>query len=249
MTTRRHAAGRYAPGSPRAPRCSRPARRTPQVAQFYAPSLSALQLFAAAPPAAASGDASVPRLVFEYFERAPPFARKPLSDALADLAGGGSGGAELGTLSSADLHARSFVSVCWQPISRIPLGRAFRELTASFVTYHSLAPGAAWRPHLPRVRRPWLTSGRLAGGANLPPSCSPTVRQALAERLAEQGTGTATLLPAFGLLGLKMNADQWLEGGDPRLRTELDTACAQWMAPLAGRHSDYEFYRASQGAH
>jgi hypothetical protein len=112
-----------------------------QVAQYYAPSLSALQLFAAAPPSGPGEAAAVsPCLLFEFFERAPPFARKPLSDALTDLAAGGF--PALGTLSSADLHARSFIAVCWQPISRIPLGRAFREISASFITYHRLATGA-----------------------------------------------------------------------------------------------------------
>ena len=193
-----------------------------QVAQYYAPTLSALQLFAAPPPGAASG--FKPRLIFEYFERAPPFARKPLSDTLADLAAATC--SALTTLSTAELHARSFVAICWQPICRIPLGRVFREVSASFITYHHLCAGAVDAP--------------------VPPSCPAVVREALRERLAAQQD--AALLPAFGLLALKLNAEQWLGGGEPRFQSELAAACTRWMAPLGSRHGDYHFYSASSAS-
>ena len=196
-----------------------------QVAQYYSPSLSALQLFTAPPPEA-HGGAAKPQLLIEYNERAPPFARKPLADTLTDLAAAGSCPA-LSTLSSSKLHARSFVAVCWQPICRIPLGRKFREVSASFVTYHHLCASAA--------------------DAALPASCSAAVREALSARVAMQPEGMV-LLPAFGLLALKLEADQWLLGGEPAFATELAAACAAWMTSRTGRHSDYDFYRASAGA-
>jgi hypothetical protein len=79
--------------------------------------------------------------LFEFFERAPPFVRKPLSDTLAELKAA-NGGVTLGTLSTANLHARSFLAICWQPLCRIPLGRVFREISTSFITYHRLGAGA-----------------------------------------------------------------------------------------------------------
>ena len=70
------------------------------------------------------------------------------------------------------------------------------------------------------------------------------MHQALQERLAAHSASVAAL-PAFGLLGLKLDADQWwLDGGEPRFRADLAAACSRWMACLAGRHSDYEFYTA-----
>jgi hypothetical protein len=87
----------------------------------------------------------------------------------------------------------------------------------------------------------------IAGAADfdVPDSCSPAARAALQERSA--GNTSAALLPAFGLLSLKLDADQWLEGGDARFKAELAAACTRWMESSADgtRHSDYEFYTAT----
>jgi hypothetical protein len=79
----------------------------------------------------------------------------------------------------------------------------------------------------------------------VPPCCSAAVREALQARVAAHHA-SAVPLPAFALLGLKLEADQWLEGGEPRLKAELADASARWMGAIVGRHSDYEFYRAAQ---
>ena len=92
-------------------------------------------------------------------------------------------------------------------------------MSATFITYHQLRVGA---------------------DDALPASCPVTVREALRERGATQCGGAAALLPAFGLLALKLDAEQWLAGGEPRLVADLAAACASWMAPLAGKHSDFE---------
>ncbi len=92
------------------------------------------------------------------------------------------------------------------------------------------------------LTRPLVLAG--AADFDVPDSCSVEARAALQERAA--GNTNAALLPAFGLLSLKLDADQWLEGGDDRFKAELAAACARWMESSADgtRHSDYAFYRA-----
>nr|KJB12042.1 hypothetical protein B456_002G139400 [Gossypium raimondii] len=74
-------------------------------------------------------------LIFEYFERDPPYSREPLADKIADLA---FQFPELKTLKSCDLLSSSWISVSWYPIYRIPTGPTLKDLDACFLTYHYL---------------------------------------------------------------------------------------------------------------
>ncbi|CAM8911644.1 unnamed protein product [Rhodiola kirilowii] len=80
-------------------------------------------------------------LIFEYFESEQPQRRQPLFDKIKELTNGESlqqrvygDPATLTSSDICDLHPRSWYSVAWYPIYRIPDGN-FR---AAFLTYHSL---------------------------------------------------------------------------------------------------------------
>ncbi|BBH04226.1 Protein of unknown function D [Prunus dulcis] len=81
-------------------------------------------------------------LLFEYFESEQPQERRPLYDKMKELVRGDGlshskvygDPTKLDSINLNDLHPRSWYSVAWYPIYRIPDGN-FR---AAFLTYHSL---------------------------------------------------------------------------------------------------------------
>ena len=75
-------------------------------------------------------------LLFQYFERASPYSRAPISDTLERLC---VEEPTLATLRSDDIHPASWISVAWYPIYRVPVGRSLRDLSACFLTYHALS--------------------------------------------------------------------------------------------------------------
>ncbi|KAK2448588.1 hypothetical protein QL285_007845 [Trifolium repens] len=79
---------------------------------------------------------AVGQLVYEYFERETPYNREPLADKIYDLAGKFP---ELKTYRSCDLSPSSWVSLAWYPIYRIPVGPTLQDLSACFLTFHSLS--------------------------------------------------------------------------------------------------------------
>lgn len=84
------------------------------------------------------------QLLFEFQETAIPHMREPLTDRVHRL-GMPSG------LRSCDLHPHSWFAVAWYPLYRIPSGRCLRELSASFLTFHSLSPPPASSQNLARL--------------------------------------------------------------------------------------------------
>ncbi|WJX23465.1 hypothetical protein P8452_12670 [Trifolium repens] len=79
---------------------------------------------------------AVGQLVYEYFERETPYNREPLADKIYDLA---EKFPELKTYRSCDLSPSSWVSLAWYPIYRIPVGPTLQDLSACFLTFHSLS--------------------------------------------------------------------------------------------------------------
>nr|KYP71418.1 hypothetical protein KK1_010677 [Cajanus cajan] len=129
---------------------------------YFVPSLSAVQLFKNREnqcinssdklPNSSINNVSIPsinstcsgdvELLFEYFELEQPQQRQPLYEKIQELVRGNipiqsttyGDPTKLDSLNLRDLHPRSWFSVAWYPIYRIPDGN-FR---ASFLTYHSL---------------------------------------------------------------------------------------------------------------
>uniref|UniRef100_A0ACD5VIF6 Uncharacterized protein n=1 Tax=Avena sativa TaxID=4498 RepID=A0ACD5VIF6_AVESA len=76
------------------------------------------------------------RLLFQYLEFDSPFCREPLTDKISSLSYRFPG---LWTLSSCDLSPRSWMSIAWYPIYRIPTGPTLKDLDACFLTFHQLS--------------------------------------------------------------------------------------------------------------
>ncbi|KAM0867056.1 hypothetical protein ACQ4PT_042242 [Festuca glaucescens] len=76
------------------------------------------------------------RLLFQYLEFDSPFCREPLSDKISSLSDRFPG---LRTLRSCDLSPRSWMSIAWYPIYRIPTGPTLKDLDACFLTFHQLS--------------------------------------------------------------------------------------------------------------
>ncbi|CAL5208871.1 unnamed protein product [Lathyrus oleraceus] len=116
------------------------------VIQYFVPYLSAIQLYVEdeglAKKASEESGTSVPsnktphKLVYKYFEHVLPFARLPLTDQVSTLA---KEDPCIKNLKSSELSSRSWFSVAWYPIYRIPLGPTMKNLSASFLTYHKLS--------------------------------------------------------------------------------------------------------------
>ncbi|MCO5548903.1 hypothetical protein L7F22_002365 [Adiantum nelumboides] len=75
-------------------------------------------------------------LLFEFFEAEAPSYRIPLFDKIRNLCTQFPG---LKTLCSNEISESSWLSVAWYPIYRIPMGPTLKDLTACFLTYHSLS--------------------------------------------------------------------------------------------------------------
>jgi hypothetical protein len=156
-------------------------------------------------------------LLFEYFERNPPFCREPLADKISDLA---CRFPELKTLRSCDLSPSSWISVAWYPIYRIPTGPTLRDLDACFLTYHSLhtrVGGAqTGQPPVPSFAAP---SGDVNGVCRLS-------------------------LPVFGLASYKFKGSLWTSnaGCDRQLVNSLLQAADNWLRQLGVNHPDFLFF-------
>ncbi|GJN40584.1 hypothetical protein PR202_gb29818 [Eleusine coracana subsp. coracana] len=69
-------------------------------------------------------------LYFEFFEVGSPYGRVPLID---------KGFPGLTSLKSSDLSPASWMSVAWYPIYHIPYQRNVKDLSACFLTYHTIS--------------------------------------------------------------------------------------------------------------
>ncbi|KAJ8769824.1 hypothetical protein K2173_008231 [Erythroxylum novogranatense] len=153
-------------------------------------------------------------LLFEYFERDPPYSREPLTDKISDLA---IRFPELKTLRSCDLLASSWISVAWYPIYRIPTGPTLKDLDACFLTYHYL--------HTP-----------LGGvrGAQAPVVTGPS----------ELGGLPKMSLPVFGLASYKFKLSLWTPNGgfECQLANHLLQAADKWLRQRQVNHPDFLFF-------
>ncbi|TYI97430.1 hypothetical protein E1A91_D01G143100v1 [Gossypium mustelinum] len=153
-------------------------------------------------------------LIFEYFERDPPYSREPLADKIADLA---FQFPELKTLKSCDLLSSSWIFVSWYPIYRIPTGPTLKDLDACFLTYHCL--------HTP-----------IGGGesAQAPFITCPN----------DMDDVPKMSLPVFGLASYKFKGSLWTPNGttDCHLANSLFQAADNWLRLLHVNQPDFTFF-------
>ncbi|XP_015088114.1 uncharacterized protein LOC107031303 [Solanum pennellii] len=84
-------------------------------------------------------DASKDRLgylYFQYSETCSPFWRIPFSDKILEFTQHYPG---LATLKSTELSAASWMAVAWYPIYHVPMKGITKNVSASFLTYHTLS--------------------------------------------------------------------------------------------------------------
>ncbi|XP_029125615.1 uncharacterized protein LOC109791045 isoform X2 [Cajanus cajan] len=153
-------------------------------------------------------------LLFEYFEKDPPFSREPLADKILDLA---FGFPQLATLRSCDILPSSWLSVAWYPIYRIPTGPTLKDLDACFLTYHSLYTpvGGSQGVQSPAVSHPI----EMDGVPKMP-------------------------LPVLGLASYKFKGSMWTPnvGREHQLASSLVQAADSWLRLLRVDHPDFVFF-------
>jgi len=182
------------------------------------------------------------KVLFQYFEECSPYDRLPLTDKIEQLSHGKNGFAGLVSLASDEIHPASWYAVAWYPIYEVPCttvpgSQAARQLSASFVTFHSLSLGAE---HGVEQNQ----SGFSAQRPRPPPTTART--DALVERRVREarpsleGSLIAVLLP-FAFAPYRMGGRIWWEA-DTSIRDCMLMAARVWVQRWQVKHHDWEFF-------
>ncbi|KAL8216812.1 hypothetical protein R6Q57_023649 [Mikania cordata] len=158
-------------------------------------------------------------LIFEYFERALPYHRAPVTDKISDLA---SKFPELKTYRSCDLTQSSWVSIAWYPIYRIPVGPSLQNLDASFLTFHSLST---------QIKSMDMDKPHQHG--------SPAIK------VDDVGIPSQLTLPIFGLAVYKFRTSDWTQSGShgTEVVNSLMNSTENWLRSLNVLHPDFVFFK------
>ncbi|TQD81448.1 hypothetical protein C1H46_033033 [Malus baccata] len=181
---------------------------------------------------------------FEYFERSTPYGRVPLMDKINTLAQRYPG---LMSLRSVDLSPASWMAVSWYPIYHIPMGRTIKDLSTSFLTYHTLSSSFQGPFHHKYLSSPI---------AMYMHDIYLHVRYALyvdmdleddiendEQRKRKKGEGIS--LPPFGLATYKMQGSVWVSGNcgrDQERLTSLLSVADSWLKQLKVQHHDFNYF-------
>eukprot|EP01018_Ginkgo_biloba_P022368 Gb_23149 [translate_table: standard] len=159
-------------------------------------------------------------LCFEYFERSAPYARVPLMDKINEFA---RGFPELMSLRSVDLSPASWMSVAWYPIYHIPTGRTVRDLSACFLTYHTLS---------------LFFQENETGNGDAESCCEGEFAK------SKTKDSHCIALPPFGLATYKMQGSVWTsaESIDQQRMVSLLSSADCWLKQLRVQHPDFEFF-------
>lgn len=153
-------------------------------------------------------------LYFQYFERSTPYGRVPLMDKINGLAQRYPG---LMSLKSVDLSPASWMAVAWYPIYHIPMGRTIKDLSTSFLTYHTLSSSFQDMDH----------DDDMEG----------------VEKKRKEGEGIS--LPPFGLATYKMQGNVWMSsnsGRDQEKLVSLLSVADSWLKQLRVQHHDFDYF-------
>ncbi|XP_077247204.1 uncharacterized protein LOC143886913 [Tasmannia lanceolata] len=158
---------------------------------------------------------------FQYFEGSAPYGRIPLMDKIIELARCHPG---LMSLKSVELSPASWMAVAWYPIYHIPTGRNVKELSACFLTYHTLS--SSFQDN--------VFEGE---DKNI---CRETE---VGELKCERDTNGISL-PPFGLATYKMHGNLWMhpESADQERIISLFSAADSWLKQLDVQHHDFNYF-------
>ncbi|XP_055823904.1 uncharacterized protein LOC129892353 [Solanum dulcamara] len=153
-------------------------------------------------------------LYFQYFERSTPYGRVPLMDKISGFAERYPG---LMSLRSVDLSPASWMSVAWYPIYHIPMGRTIKDLSACFLTFHTLSSSF----------QDMDLDDDMENGKQ------------------KRKEGESIPLPSFGLGTYKMQGDVWLSDKSGRDQERLSSLCSvadSWLKQLGVQHHDFNYF-------
>ncbi|XP_009630004.1 uncharacterized protein LOC107780691 [Nicotiana tabacum] len=153
-------------------------------------------------------------LYFQYFERSTPYGRVPLMDKISGLAERYPG---LMSLRSVDLSPASWMSVAWYPIYHIPMGRTIKDLSACFLTFHTLSSSFQ----------------------------DMDLEDDMENGKQKRKEGESIPLPPFGLGTYKMQGDVWLSdrnGRDQERLASLFSVADSWLKQLGVQHHDFNYF-------
>ncbi|KAF3322346.1 hypothetical protein FCM35_KLT13487 [Carex littledalei] len=203
------------------------------VVQYYVPYLSAIQLYITT-PRSINGDNGVyyqnekikrlGELYFEYFEVGSPYGRIPLYDKVYELAHDFSG---LTSLTSLELSPASWMAVAWYPIYHIPTRCNVKELSACFLTYHTISS--------------MFQDDEFCKKEEV--RCCQNQYFNKSSKITATKT-TSMSLPPFGLATYKVKGSLWLnsETGDKEMAASLYSAANSWLKQLGVQHHDFTYF-------
>lgn len=157
-------------------------------------------------------------LQFQYFERSAPYGRIPLVDKINKMAEGFPG---LMTLKSVDLSPASWMAVAWYPIYHIPKGKTVKDLSTSFLTYHTLS--SSFQD---------INDQEETGATDM----------------GLKETADTALYP-FGLATYKMRGNLWVAGDNSRDQhrmLSLLSAADSWLRQLGVQHHDFSYFTGNR---
>jgi hypothetical protein len=162
-------------------------------------------------------------LYFEFFEVGSPYGRVPLIDKVYDLSQGFPG---LTSLKSSDLSPASWMSVAWYPIYHIPYQRNVKDLTACFLTYHTIS--STFQDHVLET----MTND----------CCHPASDGKQNGQLDKKINKVS--LPPFGFAAHKIQGSLWTNPrtGDRKRMDSLFSAADSWLKQLGVQHHDFNFF-------
>ncbi|OAY57715.1 uncharacterized protein LOC110609332 [Manihot esculenta] len=159
-------------------------------------------------------------LYLQYFETSSPCWRIPLIEKITELARNHPG---LMTLKNVDLSPASWMAVAWYPIYHIPTKRNEKDLSTSFLTYHTLS-----------------SSFQDCGNEH-----ADMLDSIEATRIKPKDDSSGGIsLPPFGMANYKLQGDLWVkpETSDLERIIYLRSAADSWLKQLDVYHHDYNFF-------
>ncbi|PKA45966.1 hypothetical protein AXF42_Ash019727 [Apostasia shenzhenica] len=163
-------------------------------------------------------------LYFQYMECCPPWGRIPFMDKVTELSRSYPG---LMSFKSTDLSPASWMSVAWYPIYHIPACKSTKDLSASFLTFHTIS-----------------SSFQDDSITDLVEKEMPCESTANSNRKSSKDTIKRISLPPFGLATYKMQGNLWLnpESSDYEKIMTLYSSADSWLKQLRFHHHDFNFF-------
>ncbi|KAF3438429.1 hypothetical protein FNV43_RR21191 [Rhamnella rubrinervis] len=166
-------------------------------------------------------------LYLQYTEMSSPYWRVPLMDKITELA---QHYPALMTLKSVDLSPASWMAVAWYPIYHIPCQESEKDLSACFLTYHTLS--SCFQVE---------NDGRIL---HKEMCCCGSAGAMVGEKSKADTANIRICLCPFGLATYKLQGDLWLkpETSDNEMIMDLYNAADSWLKQLSVHHHDFNFF-------